>query len=203
MSTKDKILDAAERLFATSGFEATSLRSITSAAEVNLAAIHYHFQSKDALVQAVIGRRIGPINARRAELLDNALTQACPQQPSLESILRAFLYPCFEVAYETKEVDLGRLMARIFSEPGEFTLRVFEEHIKRIALRFLEAIRAAVPQLNQETLLWRFFFTVGSMAHTMSMAHSLRALSGGICDPANIEMAVGQLVTFTAAGLKA
>ena len=203
MSTKEKILDTAERLFAAGGFEATSLRTITAAADVNLAAVHYHFQSKEALIQAVIGRRVGGINAQRIELLENAIATAGNQPPPLEAILRAFLRPCFEAAYETNEFDLGRLMARIFSEPGDFTARVFEEHIKGVAMKFLEAIRLAIPNLTQEALLWRFFFTVGSMAHTMSTANSLRSLSGGICDPADIDKAVGQLITFTAAGLRA
>ena len=76
MNTKDRILDTAERLFARDGFEATSLRSITAEAGVNLAAINYHFQSKEALVQAVIGRRMGPMNDRRLALLDAYEAQA-------------------------------------------------------------------------------------------------------------------------------
>ena len=70
MNTKDRILDSAERLFARDGFEATSLRAITAEANVNLAAVNYHFQSKEALVQTVIGRRMGPVNAQRLALLD-------------------------------------------------------------------------------------------------------------------------------------
>lgn len=76
MTTKDRILDAAERLFARDGFDATSLRAITAEAKVNLAAVNYHFQSKEALVQAVIGRRLGPINVRRLELLDGYEAEA-------------------------------------------------------------------------------------------------------------------------------
>ena len=76
MTTKDRILDSAERLFARDGFEATSLRAITAEANVNLAAVNYHFQSKEALVQAVIGRRMGPVNAQRIALLDACEAEA-------------------------------------------------------------------------------------------------------------------------------
>ena len=60
--TKSRILDAAEKLFGLNGFEATSLRDITAEAQVNLAAVNYHFQSKDSLIDAVIARRIEPVN---------------------------------------------------------------------------------------------------------------------------------------------
>src|SRR5260370_14585910 len=93
-TTKDRILDAAERLFAIQGFEATSLRAITTDAGVNLAAVNYHFQSKDALLRAVIARRIGPVNLRRLELLD-----ACDatRTPDLHALIEAFLIPAVEL----------------------------------------------------------------------------------------------------------
>src|SRR5580704_13248627 len=93
MNTKDRILDAAERLFARDGFEATSLRAITTEASVNLAAVNYHFQSKEALVQAVIGRRMGPANAQRLALLDAYEAQAVDAPVPLEKIMDAFLRP--------------------------------------------------------------------------------------------------------------
>src|SRR5882762_6734178 len=86
--TKTRILDSAEKLFGMSGFEGTSLRDITAEAEVNLAAVNYHFQSKDSLMEAVICRRIEPVNRRRLELLE-----ATGDNPTVEQILRAFLVP--------------------------------------------------------------------------------------------------------------
>jgi len=68
--TKTRILNAAEKLFGMNGFDATSLRDITAEAQVNLAAVNYHFQSKDSLIDALIERRILPINQRRFEMLD-------------------------------------------------------------------------------------------------------------------------------------
>ncbi|HEY6339983.1 MAG TPA: TetR family transcriptional regulator, partial [Bryobacteraceae bacterium] len=80
--TKTRILDVAERLFGANGFDSTSLRDITAEAQVNLAAVNYHFQSKDSLIDAVIARRIEPVNRKRMEMLDKA-----GQNPTLEQIL--------------------------------------------------------------------------------------------------------------------
>src|SRR5271163_200520 len=96
VDTKTRILDAAEKLFALKGFEATSLRDITAEAQVNLAAVNYHFQSKDSLIDAVIVRRIEPVNRRRLEML-----AAAGPDPALEQILRAFLTPALELNLES------------------------------------------------------------------------------------------------------
>src|SRR5271166_4719878 len=97
MNTKDRILNAAERLFARDGFEATSLRAITTEAAVNLAAVNHHFKSKEALVQAVIARRMGPISAQRLALLDAYEAEADGAPVALEKILDAFLRPIIEL----------------------------------------------------------------------------------------------------------
>src|SRR5579863_10630017 len=89
--TKSRILDAAEKLFAMNGFKPTSLRDITAEAQVNLAAVNYHFQSKDSLIDAVIARRIEPVNRKRMEMLE-----AAGPNPSVEQILTAFLAPVLD-----------------------------------------------------------------------------------------------------------
>src|SRR5271156_1240304 len=91
VDTKTRILDVAEKLFGENGFDGTSLRDITTEADVNLAAVNYHFQSKDSLIDAVIARRIEPVNQQRLEMLD-----AAGPNPSLEKILTAFLAPVLD-----------------------------------------------------------------------------------------------------------
>src|SRR5579871_4179574 len=88
LDTKSKILDAAEKLFGIKGFEATSLRGITAEADVNLAAVNYHFQSKDSLIDAVIARRLEPVNRRRLEMLAAAGPNA-----TVEQLVEAFVLP--------------------------------------------------------------------------------------------------------------
>src|ERR1700685_4537595 len=92
VDTKGRILDSAEKLFGMNGFEATSLRDITTAADVNLAAINYHFQSKDSLIDAIVARRIEPVNKKRLELLE-----AAGPNPTVEQILAAFMAPAMQV----------------------------------------------------------------------------------------------------------
>src|SRR5713101_7424555 len=89
--TKTRILDVAEKLFGDKGFDATSLRDITAEAQVNLAAVNYHFQSKDSLIDAVIGRRMAPLTKRRIEMLDEA-----GPNPTLEQVIEAFISPLLE-----------------------------------------------------------------------------------------------------------
>ena len=96
--TKTRILDAAERLFVEHGFEATSLRSLTSAAGVNLAAVNYHFGSKEELFQAVLTRRLDPMNQERIELLERIEREAVGRAPSCEKILFAMLIPALKLA---------------------------------------------------------------------------------------------------------
>jgi len=96
--TKTRILDAAELLFMEHGFEATSLRSLTSAASVNLAAVNYHFGSKEELFQAVLTRRLDPMNQERIDLLERVEREAAGKQVSCEKILSAMLIPALRLA---------------------------------------------------------------------------------------------------------
>src|SRR5690349_10447161 len=90
--TKTSILDDAEGLFGLNSLEATSLRDITTEADVNLAAINYHFQSKDSLIDSIVARRIEPVNRRRFEMLG-----AAGPDPTVEQILAAFMAPVLQV----------------------------------------------------------------------------------------------------------
>ena len=129
MTTKDRILDAAERLFARDGFEATSLRAITAEARANLAAVNYHFQSKEALVQAVIGRRMGPVNQQRLSLLDAYEAEAGGDAVPLEKILDAFLRPVIEIAGGHAK-EFVPLVGRLYTEPGGFSERLYQAAVR-------------------------------------------------------------------------
>jgi AcrR family transcriptional regulator len=87
--TRERILDAAEREFAENGLQATSLRTITAAAEANLASVNYHFGSKDGLVKAVFARRLEPLNEARLALLADCESSAGGEPPRLERVVEA------------------------------------------------------------------------------------------------------------------
>src|ERR1051325_9409439 len=161
--TKTKILDAAERLFAEQGYGATSMRQIIAAAGVNLAAIHYHFGSKEEMLDGVIVRKAGPVNRRRLEPLERCEIRAGKEPPPVEDVLEAFLRPMAEVGDQHPE--FVRVMGRIMSEG--LMPSIVEKHFQPVVLRFVGALRNALPHLSQDEFAWRIVFMVGAMAHTM------------------------------------
>ena len=203
MTTKNRILDAAERLFARDGFEATSLRAITAQAQANLAAVNYHFQSKEALVQAVIGRRMGPINDRRLALLDAYEAEAAGEPVPLDQILDAFLRPVIEIAAGHAK-EFVPLIGRLYTEPRGFAERLYSEQFEPLARRFLPALQRALPEVPVTELIWRIHFAVGVLAHTMGAGEMLRGMSRGQCDPiGDAEGTLQRVKAFIMAGLTA
>lgn len=198
-ATRTRILDSAERLFAAEGLASPSLREITAAAGVNVAAVNYHFHSREALVDAVLARRVRPINERRIALLERAL--AAPGGPTLEGVLEAFLRPVAEAA--AKHPDFTPLMGRLHSAPPELIQRMFVTHLAPVAERFEAALRAVTPELGAAERAWRLHFTVGALAHAVSWTNVLPALTGGRCDPRRSETLLTELVRFAAAGFRA
>jgi AcrR family transcriptional regulator len=202
MTTKQRILDAAERLFAQNGVEATSLRAITNEANVNLASVNYHFQSKDALVQAVIARRMGPINERRLALLEDCEAAAGTRRLPLDKVLEAFILPVLEFGAKHAP-EFGPIMGRIYTEPKEFAEKIYKNHMEAVAQRFLAAFARALPELPEEELYWRLHFTFGAMAHTIGASHLLRLMSGGTCELSDVPSTMKRLETYMTAGLQA
>ena len=191
--TKERILDTAENLFGLNGFESVSLREITTGAGVNLAAVNYHFQSKDALIDAVIARRIAPVNARRMELLD-----AAGSNPTLEQILEAFLRPVFEIQVH----PLIPLIGRVMSNPDMFVDRLFNTHLAPVAARFSGAFSAALPELPMADVAWRMHFTVGMMTHTLLWGHIFPRITQGLCSIDDRDALLRRSVRFLAAGFR-
>jgi len=194
LDTKTRILDAAEKLFGDKGFDTTSLRNITTEADVNLAAVNYHFQSKDSLIAAVIARRVEPINQKRREML-----AAAGPDPTLKQILMAFLSPII-----AQDVSLvAPLIGRILATPDVCRVQLFKKHMLPVAQQFTAAFQKALPDLNETEILWRLTFTAGAMAHIMARSVHIPDLTGGKCDPTDRPAVLARLVTFAAAGFRA
>jgi AcrR family transcriptional regulator len=202
MNTKTRILDTAERLFAHHGIEATSLRTITAEAGVNLAAVNYHFQSKEALMHAVIARRLDPINQRRLAMLDAYEAEAAGAPVPLNQLLDAMLRPIFEMLSSPAK-PFAPMMSRIFTESSDLTEKVFQKHMAHILARFFPALERALPHLSRTELLWRMQFMMGAVAHTIGGARVLEVLSGGLCDSSDVEGILQRLESFLLAGLQA
>jgi AcrR family transcriptional regulator len=160
--TKQRILDATEELFGEYGYAATSLRQIISRAQVNLAAIHYHFGSKQDLLDQVVMRKAGPMNERRMKLLDLFETEAAPESASVEKIIEAFVSPAILIE---KSPDFLKLMGRIYAEGlGQ---GIIQRNFQPILDRYVSALRRALPEMSMKELLWKAHFTLGAMAFTL------------------------------------
>jgi AcrR family transcriptional regulator len=199
--TKERILDVAERLFAENGFEQTSLRGLTAEAGVNLAAVHYHFGSKERLFEAVLQRLLNPVNRERIALLESLETQ---DPPALEPLIDAFVGPPLRLAAggirtPTACLLLGRCWTSPDDEMRSLLLRLFGSVLDR----FVAAFSRALPHLPHHEVLWRIFFMVGVMAHTMTVGRHLAFMSGGACDPARTDETVARIVQAVAASMRA
>ena len=204
-STKRAVLDAAERLFAKHGFEATSLRAITAAAAANLGAVNYHFASKDALILAVLKRRMQPLNQERLNLLDHFEAEASPRPVSIEAILEALFRPALELTVRPAKGGryVLRLMAHCLASPGAYLRPLVMEEFAEKNRRFHEAIRRALPDLSMAEAHWRLHFAHGVFLHTAAQSQILELSSGGSCRFRDVESALRRIISFCAAGFRA
>jgi len=196
IDTRAKILDTAERLFGEEGYKVASLRSITAAAGVNLAAIHYHFGSKEDLLDALVMRKAAPVNEERLQRLERLQAAAGSAPVALEDLLDAFLGPAFRTADESPE--FARLMGRLHAEG--IMPAVARKHFGPVAERFMAEMRRVLPFLAEEELAWRLHFTIGTMAHTLSAPPI--DLTGAMVVPRPSEV-VRRMVAFLSGGFRA
>jgi AcrR family transcriptional regulator len=201
--TKKRILDAAEQLFGERGFLGTSLRSVTAEAGVNVAAVHYHFGSKEALLSAVIGRRIAPVNEKRLKLLDQLEARLGSTPPSVEQILETFLVPALELPADMSRDGSNprRVVGRIYSEPVEVIHPLLTKQFGALVRRYLVALEQALPELPRSELIWRFHFMIGAMTHVIAGNHELGPAIR--VSPATSRASVRRMVDFLAAGFRA
>ena len=203
--TKTDILDAAELLFAALGPNATSLRKVIAKAKVNLAAIHYHFGSKESLMQAVLSRRLVPLNAERLALLESCERKSGKSPVPLSNVLEALVGPALRLSRDPERggAVFMRLLGRCVLDPDETIQAMLNQQFHYVLERFTPALQRALPDLPPVDFFWRIHFLVGSMAHTMADSERLRSISGGLCDPDDTEGTIRRLVAFLAGGLKA
>jgi AcrR family transcriptional regulator len=199
LGTKKRIMDAAESLFADRGFYATSLRDITTAAEVNLAAVNYYFGSKEVLLDAVLERRLGPMNTERLQMLESALKRAGEGALVLSDVLRAYMLPPFRKLslLGPQGAKFMQLMGRMHSETHSDLRHRFVRHFETVVNEFTQAFRQALPDLPMEEVRWRMHFVIGAMAHTLVWGEWER---GGVSNPDEV---FGRLIGFCEAGLRA
>jgi AcrR family transcriptional regulator len=203
--TSSRILDAAEALFMAHGLEATTLRQITTVAKVNLAAVNYHFGSKDALIEAVFRRRLNHLNDECLQMLDRLEAAAGGEPVRPSQIVDAFFGAALRLAAD--EVGGGatfmRLLSRTYTEPTE-SIRVFlAKEYAEVVRRYREALFRALPDTPRDEILWRLHFMLGAMSYAVSGADALNLLGEGRLEASDAETLRVRLMSFLLGGLRA
>ena len=204
--TKSRILDVAETLFMEHGFEATSLRQLTSSAGVNLAAVNYHFGTKEELFQAVLTRRLDPMNQERIELLARMERDSGGRPIAVERILAGMLVPALRLARDEKRggQNFLRLVGRAYADPAPFIRHFLSAQYAEMIARYKEAFHAALPHLSRQELTWRLHFVMGALSYTLAGTDALKLFSHvAPAEKEDDELLIQRLAPFLVAGLKA
>jgi AcrR family transcriptional regulator len=203
-STKDRILAAAEELFAQHGFAGTSLRQVTGRAEVNIAAVNYHFGSKENLINEVLRRRMDEMTRQRLDRLKTAVRE---HPGELEPVLAAFVEPALAMAQDRQGGAFDRaafikVLARAYAEKNDGLRRFLSERYGHVLREFARAIAACLPGLGKEQLYWRLDFLSGALTYAMA-DFGLIKRPASVPEAVHRERAARELIRFAAAGLLA
>jgi len=188
------------------GYEATSLRAITATAAVNLAAVNYHFGSKEELFESVLTRRLDPMNQARLDLLARFESEAAHRPVDCERILAALLIPALALARDPARggKDFLRLLGRAYADPAPFIRHFLSEQYRPMIVRFKAAFARALPHLPPKELSWRLHFIMGALSYTLAGTDALKLIAELAPDEnANDEVLLRRLAPFLLAGLTA
>lgn len=204
--TVDRILDAAEELFAERGFAETSLRMITSKAGVNLAAVNYHFGSKNALIQSVFARFLTPFSMTLEAEFDELEARPGERVPSVEEILGALTGSTVRMPQRNERgiSIFMRLLGLAYTQSQGHLRGFLEEEYREIFTRFMHLLKQATPELSSVDRYWRIQFMLGATAFTMSSSDALREiLQAKTGVETRIQEIAARLIPFLAAGMQA
>jgi AcrR family transcriptional regulator len=202
---KTQILDAAEGLFAEQGFARVSIRDIAMAAKANVAAVNYHFGSKERLFEALFARRVMPVNTQRLELLAAAEKRGRNGKPALRDVVEAFIRPPMllgDPSHGEQGLAMMRFLSRMLAMPKEHVF--LEAYYGEVRSRFIAALTAILPGLPYETVLWRYNMMVGALIY--ALAGPQRMLRPPAAEPPqpprhwDAEDAIAEIVDFCTAG---
>ncbi len=201
-STKDLILDVAEQLFSTQGFAATSLRAIIKEAGVNTASVHYHFGSREGLIEAVLDRRADPVNLNRIKKLDQLEADFQEGLLPVEGVVRAFLEPVEELVASGGAM-LPRMMGYAIMEAATELRPVVERIFKGVIERFMPAFARALPGVSQEEVMWRVHFMLGAMVFTINVPRAQTRDDDVSFHCMPTRQSFDKLIEFVTAGMRA
>lgn len=209
VDTRERILDAAEHLFMAHGYEGTSMRQITGDAAVNLAAVNYHFGSKESLMQEVFRRRLDWLNEERMRVLNALEAEAGGKAIKPSQIVDGFFGTLLRMAGDDKRggVTFLRLLGRTLTEPSEFIRAFLAHEYKTVMDRYKEALFKALPDVPKAEIVWRFHFMLGATSYAIAGTDALRLVTDWQIEDEDstdrLDRLVPRLMSFLLGGLRA
>lgn len=209
VDTRERILDAAERLFMAHGYEGTSMRQITGEAGVNLAAVNYHFGSKESLMQEVFRRRLDWLNEERMRVLDAYEKDAGGNALKPSQIVDGFFGTLLRLADHEQHGGMTflRLLGRTLTEPSEFIRTFLAHEYKPVMDRYKEALFRALPEVPKAEIVWRFHFMLGATSYAIAGTDALRLVTDWQIEEEDstdrLDRLVPRLMSFLLGGLRA
>lgn len=199
-STRERILGVAETLFARHGFAGASLRQVTAAAKVNLAAVNYHFGCKESLIEEVFRRRLDELNRHRLAALAAVITNP---QHTLEQVLEAFVRPALEQSMDSSGgAAFVRVLARAYAEHDERLRKFLSDNYGHVLREFAAVFSALLPHLAKDELYWRLDIVSGALTYAMADFGVIKR-KNNVSEQSHREQSAQHLVRFAAAGLRA
>ncbi len=200
----ERILDVAEELFGRVGYGGATTRAIASRARVNVGQLHYYFESKRAIFEAVVARHGTEVTERRRQLLLEAEARYPRRIVPLDVLVDALVRPLLMAEPRAGGRRSSMQMhARLFTDPDDTASMVRADIYDETNALYVAAIRRALPKIPAKTLYWRYYFMMGAYVWTLLQPGRLEAISQGSCDPADMEAAIREIVPFVCAGLAA
>ncbi len=196
-ATRNRILSAAESLFARHGYAGVSLRQITAVAKVNVASVNYHFYDKEGLYRDLLQLRLGQINQARLDLLEAAQARAGSSPVPLPEIFDALARPLFFPTPETGPLA-PRLLGRLLAERQPFADEVVRVEFQPTMTRFGQAIRRHQPALPPTDFIWRLSFVIGALHHALTTLPDMPQHTGGLCQASDCDAALKNFRDFSA-----
>jgi AcrR family transcriptional regulator len=209
IDTRERILDAAERLFMAHGYEGTSMRQITGEAAVNLAAANYHFGSKESLMQEVFRRRLDWLNEERLRVLDEMERVAAGKPLKPSQIVDGFFGTLLRLADDDQRggIVFLRLLGRTHTEPSEFIRTFLADEYAGVMERYQQALFRALPGVPRAEIVWRFHFMLGATSYAIAGTDALRLVADWKIEEADMvdrnDRLVPRLMSFLLGGLRA
>ncbi|HWA60723.1 MAG TPA: TetR/AcrR family transcriptional regulator [Caulobacteraceae bacterium] len=197
--TLEQILDAAELLFSRHGLHGVTLRDVAREVGVHTTLLHYYFDDKLALFEAVFARRAPTTSSRRMEALERYEAEAA-DKPTVEGALHAFLDTDLDLYVQGGEpwMNYAAFCARVSNTPEGAAL--MDVHFDPVVLKLVSILKRALPETPDEDIFWGYHFVTGSLMNTLARTGRIDRLSGGLCHSDDFAAVKRRMARFMAAG---